>query len=128
MRRAIIIGAIVVGGIFALLMFYSLAYGQSLRRSRVMLGRGVLKQAQQQLAETGRVEPNGSWHPFVFTNDVAVDGVIHRCSVATPLAGFNDEGVFAMTTNQTFIWLGKKRPPKIIPTSGYRPRFFPESF
>ena len=120
--------AAVVGVLFAFLMFYILGYGQSLRRSRVMLGQAVLKQAQQQLAETGRVGPNGSWRPFVFTNDVAVDGVIHRCSVATPLGGFDDEGVLAMTTNHTFIWVDNVRPPKIVPTSDYKPRFFPESF
>jgi hypothetical protein len=128
MRRKIIISAIVLGTLFALLMFYGLAYGRSLRLSRVMLGRSVLKQAQQQLAETGRVEPNGSWRPVEFTNDVTIGGVIYRCSVATPLAGFDDEGIFAMTTNETFIWVDKKRAPKIIPTSGYRPRLFPESF
>ena len=128
MRKKIIIAAIVLGAVFALFMFYSLGYGRSLRLSRIMLGRAVLKQAQQQLTETGRVEPNGSWRPFVFTNAVTIDEVIYRCSVATPLTGFDDEGIFAMTTNETFIWVDKKRAPKIIPTSGYRPRFFPESF
>jgi len=128
MRRTIIITALVLGTLVALLVFYAAAQGQSFRLSRVMLGRSVLKQAQQQLADTGRVEPNGSWRPFVFTNDVTVDGVTHRCSVATPLAGFEDAGLFAMTTNEIFIWLDKRRPPKIIPSSGYRPRFFSESF
>ena len=128
MRRKIIITAIMLGTLFVLLMFCSLAYGRSLRLSRVMIGRSVLKQAQQQLTEAGRVEPNDSWQPFVFTNDVRIAGVTYRCSVATHLAGFDDEGIFAMTTNETFIWVDKKRAPKIIPMSGYRPRFFPESF
>lgn len=128
MRRTIIIGAVVVGVISVLMVFYSLAYGQVLRRSRVMLGRDVLKQAHQQLAETGRIERSLSWRPFVFTNDVTVNGVTYRGSVATPLPPFDDEGIFVMTTNQTFIWVDKQQPPKVIPASGYTPRFFPEKF
>ena len=128
MRRTAVITAVALGTLFAFLVFYAAAHGQSFRLSRVMLGRSVLKQAHQQLADTGRVEPNGSWRPFVFTNDVTVDGVTHRCSVATTLGGFEDAGLFAMTTNEMFIWLDKRKPPKIIPSSGYRPRFFSESF
>ena len=128
LKKTVIITAIVLAAIFAFLIFFSLSYGQSLRRSSVMLGRSFLKQAQQQLVQTGRVEPNGSWRPFVFTNQVTVDGVAYQCSVATALAPFDDEGVLAMTTNETFIWVDKRRPPKIVPTSGYRPHFFPESF
>ncbi len=128
MRRGIIAAAAVVGVVLTLLMIFSLSYGQSLRRSRVLIGRSVLEQAQKQLAETGRVEANGSWRPFAFTNDVVIDNRVHHCSVATPLPGFVDEGVFAITTNQIFIWVGTKGSPKIIPTSEYRPRFFPESF
>lgn len=117
-----------VGVIFVLLTFYSLAYGNAVRQSRVAMGRSVLKQAQWQLTETGRIEPNGSSRPFVFTNDIVVDGVTFRGSVATPLPPFDDEGVLVMTTNQTFIWVDKQRPPKVLPASGYKPRFFPESF
>lgn len=128
LKRTIIITAIVLAVIFAFLMFFSLSYGQSLRRSGVMLARSVLKQAQHQFVQTGRVEPNGSWKPFIFTNQITVDGVTYQCSVATPIVRFDEEGVLAMTTNEIFIWVDKKRPPKIIPVSGYRPRYFPESF
>src|SRR6188472_2937805 len=128
MRRKIIIAVFVVAILLAVLMFYVAAHGQSFRMSQIMNGRVILKQAQQQLAKTGRVEPNGSWRPFVFTNDAIVDGVTQRCSVATHLGGFEDMGIFAMTTNQVFIWIDKRKPPKIVPASGYKPRFFSESF
>lgn len=111
-----------------MLMVYGLFYGRSFRLSRVIIGRSVLKEAQQQLLETGRIEPNGSWRPYVFTNSIMIDGVLYRSSVATALGGFEDEGVFAMATNGTFIWMDNSRDPKVIPKSGYKPRLFPAGF
>lgn len=93
-----------------------------------MMGRAVLQSAQHELAETGRIETNGSWRPFMFTNEVAVDGVVYPCLVATPLVGFEREGVLAMTANQTIIWVDRKQSPKVIPKLGYKARFFPEGF
>jgi len=113
---------------FAFLMLYAHLDTMAWRNDRVIIGRVVLKHAQQQLSQSGRVEPNGSWHPFVFTNDATVDGATYRCSVATPLVGFEDEGILAMTTNEMFIWIDKKRAPKAIPAAGYRPSFFSEGF
>jgi hypothetical protein len=108
--------------------FYMLSYGQSLRLAHILLAHSVLKQAYIDYSGRGSVKRIGSSEPFLFTNTILVDGTPFRPVVGVPVLGFEEEGVLAMTTNETLIWLGKARPPKIIPTSGYSPHFFPERF
>ena len=128
-KKRIIIGILfAVGVLVAFGEFYILGYGQSLRLAGILSAHNTLKQAYIEYARGGSVEPNGSSKPFVFTNTVVVDGTPFYCVVAVGVPRFEDEGVLAMTTNETLIWLDKTRPPKIIPTSDYRPHFFPERF
>jgi hypothetical protein len=127
-KRVIIAVLVILAALVAFGEFYILSYGRSLRFARMVLAHSVLKQAYIEYSGHGSVEPNGSSKPFVFTNTVVVDGTPIYPVVAVAVLGFEDEGVLAMTTNETLIWLDKTRPPKIIPTSGYRPHFFPERF
>jgi hypothetical protein len=128
MKRVVIRVLVILTALVAFGEFYILSYGQSLRLAHILLAHSVLKQAYTEYSGRGSVETNGSSKPFVFTNIVVVAGTPFRPVVAVPVLGFEDEGVLAMTTNETLIWLSKARPPKIIPTSGYRPHFFPERF
>ena len=127
-RRLIIWILLTLAALVALGGFYILSYGQALRLEGIRTARITLAQAYIDFTRSGTVGAYGTSKPFVFTNTVVADRTSYYCTVAVGVPGFEDEGVLAMTTNETFIWLDKTRPPKIIPTTGYKPQLFPERF
>jgi hypothetical protein len=127
-KRVIVAILVTLAVLVAFGEFYILGYGRSLRLASILQAHNCLKQAYIEYSGLGSVGPIGSSKPFVFTNTVVVDGKSFHCVVAVAVPRFEDEGVLAMTTNETLIWLDKTRPPKIIPRSGYRPHYFPERF
>jgi hypothetical protein len=128
MKRVVIAVLVVLAALIAFGEFYILGYGRALRLAGIVSAHSALKQAYVEYSRQGSVKPNGSLKPFVFTNTVVVDGTPFHCVVAVAVPRFEDEGVLAMTTNETLVWLDKTRPPKIIPPSGYAPHVFPERF
>jgi len=117
---------LIAGGLLALFVSYSLSYPRSLRSAGVLIGRFNLPLAYTHYLTTGKIEPNGSAQPCVFTNIVSVGGTQYQCAVAIEMSYFQGDGFLAMTTNQQFIFLDKKRGPLMIPATGhYRARLFP---
>jgi hypothetical protein len=51
---------------------------------------------------------------WLSTNVATIGGTQYQCFITVRDSKLSDEGTLAMTTNQVFIWLDAKRPPKII--------------
>ena len=117
---------LVIAGFSALFCTYSLSYSRSLRAAGVHQGRFDLRLAYTNYLATGKIEPNGTSKPYLFTNVVSVSGTQYQCAVAIEMNYVEGDGLLAMTTNQQFIFLDNKRGPLMIPASGsYRGRLFP---
>ena len=112
-------------GLCAVAYLYSVA----LRNAGIIEGRMFLKMAAKDFAEHGYVTNYGarSCQVWLSSNVVTIGSTQYQCFITTTNAKFYDEGSLAMTTNQTFIWLDSKRPPKIIGTN-YRAPIFPPRF
>ena len=118
----IVIGA----GLLALFITFSLAYPRNLRSHGIVDGRFNLRLAFTNYLATGRIEPNGTTKPYLFTNAVSVGGTQYQCAIAVETGYFQGAGFLAMTTNDQFIFFDKKRGALLIPSSGpYRARLFP---
>jgi hypothetical protein len=94
-------------------------YSASLRDAGIHEGRMFLKMAAKDYAEHGYVTNYGarSYQVWLSTNFVNIGGTQYQCFITTTNAKFYGEGSLAMTTNQVFIWLDSKQPPKIIGTN-----------
>ena len=88
-----------------------------------------LKMAAKDYAEYGYVTNYraSSYQVWLSTNIVSIGGTQYQCFITTTNGKFYGEGSLAMTTNQVFIWLDSKRPPKLI-GANYRAPIFPPRF
>jgi hypothetical protein len=104
-------------------------YSVSLRNAGIISGRVSLKIAYKDYLEHGYVTNYGGsgYQVWLSTNVVSVGGTQYQCFITVRDSKFYDEGTLAMTTNQLFIWLDAKRPPKIIPDK-YKAPLFPPRF
>jgi hypothetical protein len=104
-------------------------YGVALRNSGIISARSMLRMAHKDYLTHGYVTNYGSsgYQVWLSTNVVMIGGTQYHCLITVRDAKFGDEGVLAMTTNQAFIWLDAKRPPKII-DANYRAPIFPPRF
>lgn len=104
-------------------------YSVSLRQAGIIEGRNSLRMAAKDFVEHGYVTNYGasSYEVWLSKTTVNIGGTQYLCYLTTTNGKFNDEGSLAMTTNQVFIWLDKRRPPKIIGAS-YRAPIFPPRF
>ena len=120
-----IVLAMFVAAIFAI----SYLYGVSLRNAGIIEGRMMLKIAAKDFEQYGYVTnvSSSSYHFWRSTNVVTIGGIEYHCYAEVGGGKFYDEGTLAITTNQTFIWLDRTRPPKII-TTNYRAPIFPPHF
>lgn len=117
---------LIAGGLLVLFISYSLSYPRSLRSFGVQVGRFNLQLAYTNYLATGKIEPNGTARPYLFTNVVTISGTQYQCAVAIEMSYFQGDGFLAMTTNQEFIFFDKKRGRLMIPASGYYgARLFP---
>jgi hypothetical protein len=121
-------------GIILLILFLGLCtiaylYSISLRQAGIIEGRLTLKMAARDYSEHGYVTNYGArtMQVWLSTNVATIGGTQYQCFITTTNGKFYDEGSLAMTTNQIFIWLDSKRPPKIIGTN-YRAPIFPPRF
>jgi hypothetical protein len=120
-------------GIVFLILFLGLCtiaylYSVALRNAGIIEGRMDLKMAAKDYVEHGYVTNYGaSYRVWLSTNVVSIGDTQYQCFITTTNGKFYDEGSLAMTTNQIFIWLDSKRPPKIIGTN-YRAPIFPPRF
>jgi hypothetical protein len=89
----------------------------------------MLRIAAKDYAELGYVTnvSSTSYRVWLSSNVVTIAGTRYKCYVEMGGGQFEGEGTLAMTTNQVFIWLDRKRPPKIIDEK-YRPRLFPSQY
>ena len=121
----------VVTAFIGLLLVYGTIgyfYSVALRNSAIIEGRMDLKMAGKDFAEHGYVTNYGSrYRVWLSTNVVSISGTQYQCFITTTNDRFYKEGSLAMTTNQEFIWLDSKRPPKII-GKNYRAQIFPPRF
>jgi hypothetical protein len=115
MRWTITIAAAVIAGLCVLGYLQS----RSLWLSGVLYSRLELRRALKDLQETGGLRDYGNKvRPFIFTNSVTVGGTNHQCAVAYDDAKFYGRGFLAATTNYVFIYLDRKRGPRLIPAEG----------
>jgi hypothetical protein len=107
----------------------SYLYGVALRNAGLIEGRLMLKVAAKDFQQFGYVTnvSSSSYRFWLSTNVVTIGGTRYQCYAEVGGGKFYDEGTLAITTNQTFIWLDSKRPPKII-TANYRAPIFPPHF
>src|SRR5687768_9819079 len=103
---------VIVLGLFSI----SYLYGVSLRNAGIMVGRNSLKQAYSEYQKSGYVTNYGAtgYQVWLSTNVTTIKGTQYHCFITVRDSKFYDQGVLAITTNQIFIWLDAKRPPKII--------------
>ena len=120
------IAAIVLMG-FLILCAVSYLYGVSLRHAGIVEGRSFLKMAAKEYAWRGYVTNHGSSHQIWLSSNVVSVGGTHQCFITVRVPKFYGKGTLAITTNQTFIWLDREGPPKIIGTH-YRPPSFRRGF
>ena len=120
---AIILAVLLSGCVIAYL------YGVALRNSGIFSARAMLKMAYKDYLTHGYVTNYGSsgYQVWLSTNVVTIGGTRYSCFITVRDTKFGDEGLLAMTTNQAFIWLDSKRPPKII-DANYRAPIFPPRF
>jgi hypothetical protein len=103
--------------------------GRSLRHAGIIEGRALLKIAAKDLSEYGYVT-NVSSSTYRFwrsTNVATIGGTQYQCFAEVGGGLLGEAGTLAVTTNQTFIWLDRQRPPKIVGPD-YRPPLFPPRF
>lgn len=113
-------------GLFVLFIAFSLSYPRNLRSHGVDHGRFNLRLAYTNYLASGRVEPNGTTKPYLFTDAATVGGTQYQCVIAVETSYFQGDGFLAMTTNDQFIFFDKRRGPFVIPSTGYhRARLFP---
>ena len=96
------------------------------RKDSITNGESDLKMAYQDYLKNSYVTNYNSrnYQIWLSTNTVTINSTQYQCFVTVHEERFSDAGMLAMTTNQVFIWLGNKHPPKII-DDNYRPPFFP---
>jgi hypothetical protein len=115
MKWATLIVAVVVVGLVTLGYLQS----RSLWHAGVLYSRGVLRQALKDIQETGGLRDYGnSVRPYILTNSVTIGGTNYQCAVAYDDPKFYGDGFLAATTNNVFIYLDKKRGPRLIPAEG----------
>ena len=106
----------------------SYLYGVSLRNAGIIHARTSLKQAFMEYQKSGYVTNySSSSQVWLSTNVVTIKGTQYQCFLTVRDSLFYNQGVLAMTTNQIFIWLDARRPPKII-EADYRAPLFPPRF
>jgi hypothetical protein len=101
----------------------------NLRNMAIFHGRMDLMMAMKDYVEHGYVTNYGArrYQVWLSTNEVDIRGTRYECFITTTNDGFDNAGALAMTTNQVFIWLDSKWPPKNISTN-YRAPMFPPRF
>lgn len=113
-------GAVIILAI-AVIAFFTLSYleHESLWHAGVSYSRLELRRALKDIQETGGLRDYGNPdRPFIFTNSVTIGGTNYQCAVAYEDHKFYGAGFLAATTNNVFIYLDKKRGPKLIPAEG----------
>jgi len=120
-NRIIAIVMIVILCLVALLVLS----GQSERDASMKEYRYMLKIAADDFSKYGyATNVSSSAARFCLsTNVVTIAGTQYKCYAEIGGGQFGDEGTLAVTTNQVFIWLGSKKPPKIIEANYKSPLF-----
>jgi hypothetical protein len=104
---------------------YSMALGRSLRRASLIGGVNQLRVAEADHAKHGYISnyPTSGYRVWLSTNTVIIGGTQYQCFAEVTGGWGWDGGTLAITTNQTFIWMDARMPPKIV-TLGHRPPLF----
>lgn len=104
---------------------FSVAQGRSLRRASLINGVNQLRVAQDDFAKLGYITnyPTSGYQVALSTNSVTIGGTQYQCFAEVSGGWGWEGGTLAMTTNQTLIWLGARKPPMII-TLSHRPPIF----
>ena len=120
--------------VFVLFLFLSICavamlHEKSSRYASVIIAKAILRTAAKDYAEYGFV--TNVYAPdhrmWLSSNVVTIAGTTYKCYVEIGGGQFEGDGTLAITTNQVFIWLDRKRPPKII-DENYRPSLLPAGF
>src|SRR5262245_25074693 len=101
----------------------------SLPQAAIVEGKSLLEVASKDFEKIVYVTnvSSGSYWFWLSTNVVTIGGTQYYCYAEAGGVSFRNKGTLAITTNQVFIWLDAKRPPKIIDAS-YQVQLFPPRF
>jgi hypothetical protein len=115
--------------LFLCICAVAMLHEQSSRYASIIIAKSTLRTAGKDYVEYGFVTnvyaPND--RIWLSSNVVTIAGTTYKCYVEIGGGQFERDGTLAMTTNRVFIWIDRKRPPKII-DDNYRPRLFPAGF
>ena len=118
MKKAAIIFITLIGG----LLIYAHFMARSVLHQRIAYSRFALRQALQDLQETGGLRNHTNAlsedfdRPFLFTNIVRIDNTNYHCVVAYEDSVITNAGFLAATSNGVFIFFEKERGPRLIPS------------
>ena len=115
-------------GILAILITVSLwvyQYDRGVRYAIYVDALDVLHSDYAQLKERGSydVRSNGYGETQIrsYTNCFVVGGLNYQCVLAADVPRFVDRGFFAITTNNTFLWVDRVAGPIPLVSSGFPP-------
>ncbi|MEO7677879.1 MAG: hypothetical protein ABIV39_14060, partial [Verrucomicrobiota bacterium] len=105
--------AFIAALLVCLLVLFSFAKGQSLRRASLLGGKNQLLVAYRDYTNSGHIanQPLSGYQVWLSTNVVTIDGTEYHCFAEVGGGWGYDGGRLTMTTNQIFIWLDTERPP-----------------
>jgi hypothetical protein len=129
MKRIAVIALVLVLLVYIGISVVAYLYGISLREAGMREGMWILRIAAQDLATYGYVTNVSStaYKVSLSTKAVTIGGTQYQCYAEIGGGKFYDEGTLGITTNQTFIWLDRKHPAKIVGRN-YRAPLFPPHF
>jgi hypothetical protein len=98
------------GLLSAFLLIYCYAEGRSEKRARFINFINDLKLADHDLRHYGSYTNQSKYSKiYACTNFYTVGGTNYQCEFCGEMEEFSNQGTLAISTNQIFIWIDKKR-------------------
>jgi hypothetical protein len=97
---------------------------RALKRASMHGAMNTLQKVYAEYQRTGSLAPSQP-HAVVsvFTNTIKVNGMNLPCALSLDWFFFRRDGFLAITTNNTILWLGNNKEPRVIDRS-YSPPLF----
>jgi len=108
-------------------LFFAYSYGNAYRRVRFIDTMNSLKEAHIEAEQYGAFTNYfKNINIYSYTNSYVIKGTNYQCEFAAERAEFGNQGFLAITTNQVFVWIDKKRG--VIPLIVRKTTPFPPGF
>lgn len=108
-------------------LFFAYSYGNAYRRAKFITTMNDLHEAHIEAERDGAFTNHfKNINIYSYTNRYVVEGINYQCEFAAERAEFRNQGFLAITTNQVFVWIDKKRG--VIPLIVRKTTPFPPGF